>query len=141
MKLITQKYKYDCWVAAVYNLLKQSNIDIDYFELEKYLSTTTLWWTIPKNIEDFLTKYNNIDFKISVILVSSDIFYDNNEDYGHYVNIIWFKNNKYKIFDPWDWLYYELYYDELKKSMLNVLVWKKSRYNNIFFWKDISKYC
>ncbi len=140
MNLTTQKYKYDCWVAAIYNMLQQSNINIDYFDLKNNLVTTTLWWTFPKNIEKFLKKYKDINFKISVILVSSNSFYNNEEDYGHYINIIWFKNNKYTIFYPWDGLFYELSKSKFNRIMSNVLVWKKYRYNNIIFWKNIDEY-
>jgi len=138
MNLVKQKYKYDCWVAAVYNLLKLSNIDYDYSQLKIDLNTTSIWWTFPKNIQTFLSKYNLVNFDYSIILVSSDKFYsDDNQDYWHYVNIIWFENDKYKIFDPWDWLYYQLSIWELKRVSENVLVWKNTRFNNITFWKVI----
>lgn len=131
---IKQKYKYDCWVAWVYNLLKSVNIDFDYLDLKKELNTTTLWWTIPKNIDNFLINnwYYNLDFKISLVLVSSDKFYSSNEeDYWHYINIINICNNIYKVFDPWDWRYYYIEKSKLINMTLNVLVWPKFRYNKV----------
>ncbi|MDP2091143.1 MAG: hypothetical protein Q8K30_06125 [Candidatus Gracilibacteria bacterium] len=131
---IKQKYKYDCGVAGVYNLLKSVNIDFDYLDLKKELNTTTLWGTIPKNIDNFLINngYYNLDFKISLVLVSSDKFYSSNEeDYGHYINIINICNNIYKVFDPWDGRYYYIEKSKLINMTLNVLVGPKFRYNKV----------
>lgn len=102
----------------------------------KALKTTTLWWTFPKNIDEFLLKYKESDFKIWVALVSADKFYLENEDYWHYVNIIWYEDGKYTIFDPWDWIYYEIPEKDFYESMLNVLVGWKNRFFNVKYWKN-----
>lgn len=135
LELLSQKYTYDCWVAAIHNLLKSANIEYDYFELMKALKTTTLWWTFPKNIDEFLLKYKESDFKIWVALVSADKFYLENEDYWHYVNIIWYEDGKYTIFDPWDWIYYEISEKDFNETTLGVLVWWKKRFFNVKYWK------
>lgn len=54
---ISQKYKYDCGVASVYNILKINNINVQYHILLKELNTTTLWGTSPKKITEILNKY------------------------------------------------------------------------------------
>lgn len=137
MEFKKQKHQYDCGVAATFNLLSNSWIEISYQELEKLLQTTTLWGTFPKNIDDTLKSYfSNKNFKIWILLIDWNKFYNDNIDYWHYINIIWFQKGKYKIFDPYDWRYYLLNKKDILDISKNVLVWKKTRYNDIILWNS-----
>lgn len=127
-----QKYKYDCWVAATFNMLRNSWINLDYHELEKMLQTTKLWWTFPKNIIEFLkNNFFDVDLKNGILLIDSHKFYNDNIDYGHYVNIAWIVDWKYKIFDPYDGQTHFLTKKEILNVSKNVLVWKTKRFDNI----------
>lgn len=138
---IKQKYKYDCWVSALINLLKSKNIDFDYFLLMKELKTTWFWGTKPEKILELLEnkdiKYDLLfDIKKPLlILVDQFKFYNEEEniDYWHYIyytgNI---KNNLLEIFDPRDW---NIIYKSQKfilESTLEVLVWKKRRFSSFY---------
>lgn len=135
MELRMQKYKYDCWVAAMYNLLQKNEILMDYKELEKSLKTTKLWGTIPQNLDIFIQNiFQNSHPIFGILLVDGKKFYNDDEDYGHYVNIISQKDEKYEFFDPYDGKKHFFTLEEIKYLSQNVLVWKTTRYNGIIFW-------
>ncbi len=136
-----QKYKYDCWVSALINLLKSKNIDFDYFLLMKELKTTWFWWTKPEKIVEFFEN-NNIEYNLLfniktplLILVDQFKFYNDGEkiDYWHYIyytgNI---KNNLLEIFDPRDWTIIYKSQESILESTLEVLVWKKKRFSSFY---------
>lgn len=140
---IKQRYKYDCWVSAVFNFIKYNNlkIELEYFNLLKNLKTTWFWWTKPEKIIEFLENNNiksksNFDLtKSMIILVDQVKFYNDWEslDYWHYVYYTGnYKNNLMEIFDPWDWKIIYKNKEDLSKSTLDVLVWKKRRYSSFF---------
>lgn len=138
---IKQKYKFDCWVSALINFLKDKNIDIDYLKLIKTLKTTWFWWTKPEKILEFMD-FNKLTYnesfnihKPNLILVDQIKFYNDWEspDYGHYVYYTWkVKNWLLEIFDPWDWEFIYKSKDFILNSSLDVLVWKTRRYSSFF---------
>lgn len=139
-----QLYKYDCWVASLYNLLSIRKIDVNYRELMKSLGTTTLWWTKPEKILEYLEKIwikYSLSFSLihpSLILVDDKIFYDDGtitkeNSYWHYIMYTWnHKWNLLEIFDPREWKIFDYQFEKLLKATKNVLVWKSKRYNDFY---------
>ena len=144
-----QHYKFDCWAKSIENTLKiiKKELIIDYKILLKELKTTTLWWTFPEKIEDFLIK-NNISYNKNINLISKNTiniflinwynFYNDNVDYWHYFITIKQDNLNHFVYDVWDWKTHIINETELINLTKNVLVWKTKRYNDICFSFNIN---